>query len=195
MGVRRSLILTAITLLVVGLYTVPAHAAFFLIFETAAYQPERYEIPNTGGLGSPGRLVRARTGGRRAMQPNEVMPAFLAADGYPSTVESVSQLTDVDGLTPIGDLRSDRDGNGRLSFETPTVPPGDYEIVVYCRSCAPFSDGSNVVAIAPFRVTGEPRASDQLWIPITIGFLGLLVGFMIFRKRAGDSETVPEASL
>ena len=107
----------AFVIAVVVLVLAPlAHAALFLVFETHSYQPKGYEIPRTGGIGSPGDVVRAQTGGRNAVGAGERMPAFLTSSTYPSEVDSVDDLVTMDGLTPIGELRADDSGNGYLSF-------------------------------------------------------------------------------
>ena len=137
-----------------------ARAALFLIFETKSYQPEQYVVPHTGGIGSPGDVVRAHTAGRGAVGAGEVMPTFLSSDGYPSNVDSARELEAIESLTPIGKLRADAKGKGRLSFETPNLPPGDYEIVLYCPGCAQFSMGRNVVAVAPFRIPGKDSTGE-----------------------------------
>jgi hypothetical protein len=184
MGDKRRLVLAGTSVLMLFILAAPAQAALFLVFDTTAFQPDNYSTPNTGGLGSPGKLVRAHTGGRGAVRPNQVMPAFLTSDGYPATVESSSELGEVNGLTPIGDLRSDKQGNGVLEFETPQLSPGDYEIVVYCQSCAAFSSGSNVVSVAPFRITGNADSTDgsRSLIPIGAVLVGFLVALIVLRK-------------
>ena len=163
-----------------------AQAALFLVFETNSYRPAAYQIPRTGGIGSPGEVVRAQTGGRGAVGPGEVMPAFLASSSYPSKVGSAGELVGMDGLTPIGELRANDDGNGRLSFETPALASGEYEIVLYCRSCAATSNGDNVVSVAPFRITGsrtESPTSFPPWIAVLI-VLGLAVTSFFVRRRS-----------
>ena len=168
------------------LFTSTAHAALFLVFETASYQPDQYEVPNTGGIGSPGDLVRARTGGMGTLEPGQVMPAFLASGDYPSTIESPDDLEAIEGLTPIGELRSGTGGNGHLSFETPRLPSGDYEVLLYCSSCAQFSAGRNLVPVAPFRVTGDPAsrgAANAAWLALVAAGAVIGAAFLIRRKR------------
>lgn len=196
--VARRISFVAVAITVFILLIVPqAQAALFLVFETRSYQPKQYEIARTGGIGSPGDSVRARTGGRGAVGAGEVMPAFLTAGDYPSTIESADALAAIDGVTPIGQLRADDNGNGRLAFRTPNLPSGQYQIVVYCQSCAAFSAGSNVVAVAPFRVTqgslATPRsrrgtnesgdgAVTPLWTGVVLA-LCVISGIWLTRRR------------
>ena len=195
-----------------------AHAALFLIFETKSYQPEEYVVPRTGGIGSPGDIVRAHTAGRGAVGAREVMPAFLTSGGYPPLVDSADELEAVDGMTPIGKLRADGKGTGRLTFETPDLPPGNYDIVLYCPDCPEFSSGGNVVAVAPFRIRGPQGAdapgiigadrSDETgtdgsgdaasllpWAAAVLTLLILGTAWLVLAKRnRGDtSATEPEA--
>lgn len=55
-------------------------------------------------------------------------------------------------LTPIGDLRADRDDVGRLSFTAPDLPPGRYQTVAHCRSC------DTTFTVGPFRVASRTTA-------------------------------------
>jgi hypothetical protein len=198
MVLRRVLttaIAASITLL---LLSSTAHAALFLVFETEGYQPDGYVVAQTGGIGSPGEAVRARTGGRGALDPDEVMPAFLASGAYPSTIKSAEDLEGVEGLTPIGELRAGANGNGHLSFETPELASSDYDIVVFCRTCAAFSSGRNVVPVAPFRVIGtgaSTRAATASWIAVLLALVAATaVSYIVIRrKRASASGLSPEA--
>lgn len=201
MDARRFWVPVFVIAVVVVVLAPAAHAALFLVFETNSYQPEGYEIPHTGGIGSPGDVVRAHTGGRGAVGAGQVMPALLASSAYPSKVDSDDELVGVDGLTPIGELRADDDGNGHLSFETPELPSGEYEIILYCRSCAAFSAGNNVIAVAPFRITGSQTGSQTSsdnsapppWIALVF-ILGLAIAFVILRRRSSGRATAEEVA-
>lgn len=202
MDARRFWVPVFVIVVVVVVRAPTAHAALFLVFETKSYQPDQYKVPNTGGIGSPGDLVRARTGGRGTVDPGEVMPAFLASGDYPSTIESPNDLERIEGLTLIGELRTGANGNGRLTFETPELPSGEYEIILYCSSCAAFSEGHNVVPVAPFRITGSVTdsrtSSDNSALPPWIALvfiLGLVVAFVFLRRRTSRRAVAEEVAL
>lgn len=201
MNMRRVGIPALVVAIVVVVLAPAAHAALFLVFETNSFQPEGYVVPRTGGIGAPGDVVRARTGGRGAVATGQVMPAFLARGAYPSKVDSADDLVGKDGLTPIGELRTGANGNGYLSFETPDLAPGGYKIVLYCDSCAPFMDGENVVAAAPFRVkptqaaaqrSPETRASSP-WIGLAL-VSGPVFALGLLRWRSAQRAREAEGS-
>lgn len=138
------------------------------------------------------------------------MPAFLTSGGYPPVVDSANELEGVEGMTPIGELRADAKGKGRLSFETPDLPPGDYEIVLFCPACPEFSSGGNVVAVAPFRIPGPQAARDtgstgtdgsgdaassRTWAAPVLTLFILSAALLVLAKRnRGDaSANEPEA--
>ena len=201
MDAKRVWVPALVIAVVVVVLAPAAHAALFLVFETNSFQPKGYEIPRTGGIGSPGDAVRAHTGGRGAMATGQVMPAFLARGAHPSKVESADDLVGLENLTPIGELRTGAAGNGHLSFETPELPSGEYEIVLFCESCAPSMDGANVVAAAPFRVSGPQTASQTLtdsgaqppWMALMF-FLAVALAFVFLQRHSSRRTATEERS-
>jgi hypothetical protein len=187
-----------LSVLLVTLLAAPAQAALFLVFQTDGYQPAGYEIAQTGGIGSPGDVVRAHTGGSGALGEIQVVPVFLAADDVPSRVSSSDDLKSLEGVIPIGDLRSDARGTGHLKFETPNMAAGDYMLVGYCTPCEPFSAGSNVIPLAPFRVTAgtsSPSAPAGVAVAGVIGVLVLLGGALMFLRSRSQREKASAASI
>ena len=177
-----------VSLLLMILMAAPAQAALFLVFETKSYTPSGYEIARTGGVGAPGEVTFAPApAGKGAMSGIDAMPVFVTNGAAPSSVESIEDLQGVEGMTRVGDLRPDGQQTGHLEFKTPDLPPGDYQLVAYCPTCAPYSAGANVVALAPFRiVAGAERASSGAnRTPVFVGAIALV----LFVRVGMDLET------
>jgi hypothetical protein len=134
--------------------------------------------------GAPGIVVTGRTGGTRAFgQQSAGLPAFLVPSavvpGLEDTVPDEAALTANPGLTPVGQLEVDPEGNGSIRFRVPEVRPGTYQLFLLCESCARFSAGRTFIPVADFRVTdpeGRYRRETGPWPLIVAGMMaGLLV--------------------
>lgn len=144
-----------LSLLAVG----PASAALFVVLEPTS--------------GPPGTQVTGRTGGEGAFSTQvDPLPTYLVAKGAADSATS----PDDPGLIAIGELVVDAAGNGRISFSVPQVEPGDYVVIVFCPSCAPFSAGRTMAPVADFRVTSSLPATDT--VPVdSVGWSGLSAVF------------------
>jgi len=130
-----------LSLLVVG----SASGALFVILEPTS--------------GPPGTEVTGRTGGDGAFASQvDPLPTYLVAK---AAADSVTSPEDP-GLIPIGELIVDEGGNGRISFLVPQVEPGDYVVIAFCPSCAPFNAGWTMAPVADFHVTSSPPATDTV---------------------------------
>jgi len=130
-----------LSLLAVG----SASAALFIVLEPTS--------------GPPGTEVAGRTGGEGAFSTQvDPLPTYLVAKAAADSVSS----PDDPGLIAVGELIVDAAGNGRISFRVPQVEPGDYVVIVFCPSCAPFSAGRTMAPVADFQVTSSPPATDTV---------------------------------
>ncbi len=122
-----------------------AHAALWLLFSRTSAEPGDVVLVRTGGNGA---LLEAKRRGETRRWPLRVFMVSKAdADSIRSTRDN--------RLKPLGRLSVDRKGNGRLRFATPNLPPGDYTTLIYCRSCARYSNGRTLVPggpTKPFRI-------------------------------------------
>ena len=88
-------------------------------------------------------------------------------------------------LVPIGELRRDGKGNGRLTFTVPDVPPGPYASLLYYEE----TDAAPGQFIAGQVFEVEPKAADEKAVAVILGasLLGLLLvtglAFIILRRR------------
>lgn len=146
----------------------PASAALFVILEPTS--------------GPPGTEVRGRTGGEGAFStPVDPLPTFLVAEKVADSVTS----PDDRGLIEIGRLVVDAAGNGQISFRVPQIEPGDYVVMVFCPSCAPFSAGRTMAAVADFGVTALPPPTDT--VPVdTAGRSALIAVVTVLLLVAGS---------
>jgi hypothetical protein len=93
----------------------------------------------------PGSSVEGRTMGNGALSPDSgPLPAYLRA------VAS-------NDLIPIGNVRVDARGNGRLSFTVPEISGGWYSVVMSCPSCSVYSTHGDEVKVGNLRVLGPKR--------------------------------------
>ena len=116
-----------------------AHAALWLNFSRASAEP--------------GEIVYVRTAGTGALAGARKRPVrvFLA----PVAVAAQIRSTRDGRLVPLGRLRVDRKGTGRLRFVTPAVRPGYYKTLMHCPDCARYSNGRTLFQSGPsqpFRV-------------------------------------------
>ena len=143
---------------------VPTYAALFLILEPAS--------------GPPGTEVTGRTGGRGAfLRRVDPLPTFLVARSAARSVASPDDRT----LVEIGMLVVDEAGNGEIRFEVPEVAPGDYVVMVFCRSCAEFSGGDVMAPVADLRVTEGP--TEGLSPPLVVFALLLFAVALLLAPR------------
>ena len=89
-----------------------------------------------------GDTVVARTAGRPFGALRRPRPrVFLISAEAAASVRSAR-----DGrLRLLGALRVDRSGAGKIAFQVPYVPPGEYTTLVWCRTC-----GRRLVPTGPF---------------------------------------------
>jgi hypothetical protein len=80
--------------------------------------------------------------------------ALLAARTDASSIKSVRDSR----LVPLGTLRVDRRGRGRLTFSMPNVPPGDYTTFLQCVPCRRGPPSRALVPSGPF--PGPLKAVD-----------------------------------
>lgn len=151
--------LAAVVLFAVG----PVSAALFVTLEPTS--------------GPPGTEVTGRTGGERAFSTQvDPLPTYRVAKAAADTVTS----PDGPGLVAIGELVVGAAGNGRSSFRVPQIEPGDYVLVVFCPSCAPFSAGRTMAPVADFRVTPAPPATDTVPVaPASSSALTLVIAALV----------------
>jgi hypothetical protein len=153
----------------------PTAAALFLLLDPDSGPPGTEVTGQTGGEGAFATLV-------------DPLPAYLVAA---AAADSVTNPDDPN-LVEIGELVVDASGNGEILFRVPQIEPGDYVVMVFCPSCAPFSAGRAMAPVADFRVTPStpatdtaPAAPDGWFLFVLVGGVLLLVGvtLMAFRLR------------
>ena len=131
----------------------------------------------TSGL--PGTEVAGRTSGSRAFAAQvEPLRTFLVTR---TAADSVTSPNDA-RLVGIGRLVIDAAGVGRISFLVPEVDPGDYTVVVFCPSCAPFSAGRTMLPVADFTVTSGSPSTDT--VPLATSSTRIHVGALLLAVAA-----------
>jgi hypothetical protein len=152
--VRRLFVITLLGALLAALAAGHAHAALWLLFSKRTTQPSDVVFVRTGGNGA---LLEAKKRGETKRWPLRV---FMVAKADADSIRSTRDTR----LKPLGRLTVDRRGNGRLRFATPNLPPGDYTTLIYCRSCARYSNGRALLPggpAGPFRITPMRRYCDS----------------------------------
>jgi hypothetical protein len=138
--VRRLIVIALLGALLAALVAGSAHAALGLLFSKTSAEPGDVVFVRTGGNGA---LLQARRRGETKRWPLRV---FMVAKADADSIRSTRDAR----LTPLGRLTVDPKGNGRLRFDTPNLPPGDYATLIYCRSCVRYSNGRALLPGGPF---------------------------------------------
>jgi hypothetical protein len=144
-----------------------ADAAFSLVFSKTSGSPGDAIHVKTRGEGSLAALVSVPKV-RKAGLPTFLMPT-------PAARENLS-TGDAD-LKNIGSLTVDADGNGKLTFEIPNVPSGEYNVVVLCEPCRSFNAGRAFLDGGPFDGAFVVESSTNPWF--RGGLLGLLIASLV----------------
>jgi hypothetical protein len=102
--------------------------------------------------GRPGTVVHVRTAGDGACTvcPHRLRLYFVQA----RFVDDITSPDDL-RLVLVGRLKVDGDGNGTGRLTVPMVVRGRYEVMTYCKPCAPGSGGRTMLPLGPdppFRV-------------------------------------------
>jgi hypothetical protein len=132
---RRAALLVAAVVLGVGLLAGVSHAALTLVFSRTTVEP--------------GDVVRVRTGGSGALIQVPRKPplrVFLAPKSAADHIRSPRDRR----LRSLGALTTDRNGDGRLRFAVPNVPPGDYTTFIHCAACARYSNARSLLEAGPW---------------------------------------------
>lgn len=138
--VRRLVVIALLGALLAALAAGSAHAALWLLFSKTSAEPGDVVVVRTGGKGA---LLEAKRRGEAKRWPLRV---FMVAKADVDAIRSIRDSR----LKALGRLTVDRKGNGRLRFVTPNLPPGDYATLIYCRSCARYSNGRALLPGGPF---------------------------------------------
>jgi hypothetical protein len=133
--VRRLVVLGLAALAVAALTAGIAQAALWLNFSRASAEPGGTVFVRTAGTG-------ALSGARK--RPVRI---FLAEAAVAAQIRSTRDRR----LVPLGRLRVDRKGTGRLRFETPNLPPGPYKTLMHCPDCGRYSNGRTLFQSGPSR--------------------------------------------
>jgi hypothetical protein len=118
----------------------------------------------TPDAGAAGQVILGRTGGDGAFPSvSDSLPAYLVNE---ARADGVRESDDA-GLTAIGALEVDQEGNGTLSFVIPDLEPGPYVVILDCAGCAEFSSGRVMVPVADLLITAAPDAA-AFACPVTL---------------------------
>lgn len=132
--------------------------------------------------GPSGTVVTGHTGGNGAfLGPVDPLPTFFVSQAIADSVTS----PDDPRLVLVGQMRVDANGDGRITFTVPSLPPGSYVLTAYCFPCAKYSipAGRVMATVALFRITAGPpnTALAQPHSLITVLGVILLVGAVFLR--------------
>jgi hypothetical protein len=130
--------LLALAAVVAAIVPAVASAALWLVFKTTTAAPHTLVSART----SSGALLQLRRHGALKRHPLRLYLAPAAAAG---SIRSVRDPR----LVALGRLKVDLQGNGRIRFAVPNVPPGDYVTFVHCVPCAPYSGGRTLIRSGP----------------------------------------------